>query len=717
MNQDFLNKLMEYPHRTVFARLTALDFKTEYPIKEITGRFTGGSINIDGASAVRRTCSLTIATEKEQMDYFYWGLKTKFKLEVGLENVIDSNYPNIIWFKQGIFVITQISESANTSSYTINISAKDKGCLINGEIGGSLPATIDFGKIDTYSKNDKNELVKTTTYLEIKDIIKNSMMIYGGERLENIIINDVDDYGLELLNYNSDTPLYMLYNYTNDSTTNFYFNGNIKIYYKQEGSSIEKSKTLNELTIDELYSFIENDGRKPLAVSLNEKSNSYNYYVVKFTKGDAVGYRKTELTYPGDLVGNPGEALSAILDKIKNIFSTFEYFYNIDGKFIFQKKKIYTTSSFSTIVIQDDEVYVNPSMYSSEFIYSFQDNSLLTAVSRNPTITNIKNDFSLSGVRKNANGIEINIHMRYALAEKPVAYYSNKNKRWYFADISQIPTVDYDTSVVFWKVYNKILADWANDKNNKALEEQTKYTDWREIIYQMAVDFYELNEQDDYLSIIGNNNKDFYPSGVTGYEPFYVDLYSWWRDIYNPDEKDNDNFDQKTHFNTDVYTNPSTLNFWFDFMEPIGEIGKYQVKTIGHRPKAVKETTITSLFYRKTPTVLFVTGTIEPLDRVAFSGYTLINLPTNYSNYFTVSSRGVSAKSRLDELLEKHLFKNENITLTTIPLYNLEPNCRIFVRDDNTNIAGEYLLNKISIPLTYNGTSSLQAQIAPERLY
>ena len=75
---------------------------------------------------------------------------------------------------------------------------------------------------------------------------------------------------------------------------------------------------------------------------------------------------------------------------------------------------------------------------------------------------------------KNANGIEINIHMRYALAEKPVAYYSNKNKRWYFADISQIPTVDYDTSVVFWKVYNKILADWKKEENTTkkaALEE------------------------------------------------------------------------------------------------------------------------------------------------------------------------------------------------------------------------------------------------------
>lgn len=707
MDQDFLNKLMEYPHRTVFARITALDFKTEYPIKEITGRFTGGSINIDGTSAVRRTCSLTIATEKEQMDYFYWGLKTKFKLEVGLENVIDSNYPNIIWFKQGIFVITQISESANTSSYTINISAKDKGCLINGEIGGSLPATIDFGKIDTYSRNDEKELVKTTTYLEIKDIIKNSMMVYGGERLENIIINDVDDYGLELLNYNSDTPLYMLYNYVEDSTTNFYFNGNMTVYYKEKES--KKSKTLNQLTVNELYSFVENDSRNDfLKVSLDEKANSYDYYVVKFTKGDAAGYRKTELTYPGDLIGNPGEALSAILDKIKNIFSTFEYFYNIDGKFIFQKKKIYTTSSFSTIVVQDDEVYVDPSMYSSEFIYSFQDNSLLTAVSRNPIITNIKNDFSLSGVRKNANGIEINIHMRYALAEKPVAYYSNENKRWYFADSEKV-NMDYDTSVA----YNKTKAEIIKSNKNS---EWLNSVDWREIIYQMAVDFYKLNEQDDYLTIIGNNNKDFYPSGTTGYEPFYVDLYSWWRDIYNP-EPEEGNFDKNTHFNTDVYANPSTLNFWFDFMEPIGEIGKYQIKTIGHRPKAVKETTITSLFYKKTPTVLFVTGDIEPIDRVAFSGYTLINLPTNYSNYFTVSSRGVSAKNRLDELLEKHLFRNENITLTTIPLYNLEPNRRIFVRDDNTNIAGEYLLNKISTPLTYNGTSSLQAQIAPERLY
>jgi len=40
---------------------------------------------------------------------FYWGLKNKFRLEVGLTNKIDSNYPDIIWFPQGLYVITSFS--------------------------------------------------------------------------------------------------------------------------------------------------------------------------------------------------------------------------------------------------------------------------------------------------------------------------------------------------------------------------------------------------------------------------------------------------------------------------------------------------------------------------------------------------------------------------------------------------------------------------------
>jgi hypothetical protein len=68
-------------------------------IEEIQGKITGGSINIDGASAVRRTCSLTMVAPDVDITNTYWALKNKFKLEVGVENTIDSSYPDICWFK------------------------------------------------------------------------------------------------------------------------------------------------------------------------------------------------------------------------------------------------------------------------------------------------------------------------------------------------------------------------------------------------------------------------------------------------------------------------------------------------------------------------------------------------------------------------------------------------------------------------------------------
>jgi hypothetical protein len=42
---------------------------------------------------------------------FYWGLNNKFKLEIGLENTIDSDYPDIIWFKGGLYIITAFNTS------------------------------------------------------------------------------------------------------------------------------------------------------------------------------------------------------------------------------------------------------------------------------------------------------------------------------------------------------------------------------------------------------------------------------------------------------------------------------------------------------------------------------------------------------------------------------------------------------------------------------
>ena len=59
LDKEFLKELDNFNSREIYARITALT-SNELPIEMIEGRITGGSINIDGASAVRRTCSLSL---------------------------------------------------------------------------------------------------------------------------------------------------------------------------------------------------------------------------------------------------------------------------------------------------------------------------------------------------------------------------------------------------------------------------------------------------------------------------------------------------------------------------------------------------------------------------------------------------------------------------------------------------------------------------------
>lgn len=85
-------------------------------------------------------------------------------------------------------------------------------------------------------------------------------------------------------------------------------------------------------------------------------------------------------------------------------------------------------------------------------------------------------------------------------------------------------------------------------------------------------------------------------------------------------------------------------------------------------------------------------------------------------NLFSISGQGKSAKDVLDNMLYNYAYCTESITLTTIPIYYLQPNTRIRVSDKLSNIDGEYLVSRISFALTYNGTMSISATKAPERL-
>jgi len=49
-----------------------------------------------------------------------------------------------------------------------------------------------------------------------------------------------------------------------------------------------------------------------------------------------VGYRTTDLTYnEKELIANAGDTVTSILDKILDMLTDYEYFYDLDGRFVF----------------------------------------------------------------------------------------------------------------------------------------------------------------------------------------------------------------------------------------------------------------------------------------------------------------------------------------------------------------------------------------------
>jgi hypothetical protein len=103
------------------------------------------------------------------------------------------------------------------------------------------------------------------------------------------------------------------------------------------------------------------------------------------------------------------------------------------------------------------------------------------------------------------------------------------------------------------------------------------------------------------------------------------------------------------------------------------------------------------------------------IENADYWHYTMIhNLPLEY---FNISGQGKSAQDVIEELLYNHSYCIESINISSVPVYYLNPNTRILVRDDTSNIYGEYLVSRISIPLTYNGTMTINATKAPTRLF
>lgn len=1021
---DFLKRLDNEKQRETFAKIIALDWD-ENPLEEITGKVTQGSTSIDGSSAVRRTCSVSLVAEELNIHDYYWGLNTKFKLLVGLRNNIDSRYDDIIWFPLGMYVISSFSTAQSTNNYTVSLQGKDKMCLLNGELGGIVNSlTWDFGSMDEISADG----TITNKKILLKEIIIEAVHEFAKEPYHNIIVNDLDTFGVELMEYRGKDPMYLLVDQSTLEVKQMTLDGSVSYnYYKREKSeewsrgpitldTIEKTQGDKTVGFDGLSDAAYDTGTDRLSVETNHilvsssnDNSTVAYSVIKAEYGATIGYRVTDLTYAGDLIAQVGNPITtAVLDKIKSMLGEFEYFYDIDGRFIFQKKKTYISSTYSGAQKNDDgEQWFSNVAESSALTYYFEDAQIVTSFNNQPNLANLRNDFSIWGTRKSVSGNEIPVHMRYAIDRKPQYYttydgsvtYTTRTKEQVEWDMKQgyvnvavgyqkIPnpvfvegkralsedwwdardwaeyykecTGDYPKNrigqystrcedlngqdyfdsycdvdgnridrIVPLKIssdtlftingmlysyhgkcthfYEEHLMEWQEagqqififkpELPEEVLEQEgvqlvpigasIQYEcEWRELIYQMARDNMSYGHRDDFIAKIAQNNPYHYPSGQTGYEQYYTDILSFWRQIYDPTYlnsfepislakstfekneslywkanrcKEDDDYkdgvwmkkvgvDQSTYdmvtmtktiwdtkltaqehtyyyiltqckkgdifeskadyfiqkvddfvtgdsdikgWSKEVALYPEMLNFWFDFLDAKeGDLDKYCVQNVGIRPKAENDTNVKAIYFRDTPNVIFVDVTkiskqersrliekynteqewlisiknnLTQLDKDEYleklkkhdaskvfltaedidalvkvkqtaeinaavdtniqdqkeemSGYVFIRLPSYMENMFSISAQGKSAFDKLDNWLYSYACCTESISLSALPVYYLQPNTRIFVKDENSGIEGEYIISRISLPLQYNGMMSISATKAVQRLY
>jgi len=88
------------------------------------------------------------------------------------------------------------------------------------------------------------------------------------------------------------------------------------------------------------------------------------------------------------------------LDKIKNMLVEFEYFYDLDGRFIFQKKQSFISTMWSPTNSGEKKI----AQENLSYAYVFSGSELITAFNNNPNLLNLRNDYSIWGERESISG-------------------------------------------------------------------------------------------------------------------------------------------------------------------------------------------------------------------------------------------------------------------------------------------------------------------------
>lgn len=632
----FLKKFDELKLKEQYVKLIVLTFD-EMPIQEIQGKITGGNLTLDGSSGMRRTGNLSMVADEYENDLtdtkHLLSINKKVEVLIGFVNTTNeyTEY-DMLWFPQGIYVIISPNISHNSDGVNISLTLHDKMALLNGECGGTLPASVTFNEIEDIDEDGNIQVTEPTIYQIIQELVNH----FGGEQLGKIIISDIDNKIKKVMKWTGSTPLYLYQEPAADGTIYNSFSTN---YNELAARQAQGHGTIKE-----------------------------------FSYGQDIGYILTDFVYPGELVGNAGDTVVTILDQIKNTLGNYEYFYDIDGNFRFQEIKNYLNTSYSTFLINE----INADNYlvdytSGKSVYTFEDANIIQSYSNSPQYQQIKNDFLVWGKRTSIDGNDVPIRYHLAIDSKPTI--GNSYKVFFFTDPDDGTTkakkpVEFasksnfpdkgETGIYYYAADTGIIYKWATDAKTY---EQTPYT-------------IETIKATDYRT-------ELYMAGVAS-EPFGLDSNYYYTELKNEWPKLYDMRNQK--FFEGVIDQPSDIDFFLDFIDTPTAISEFSIQNIGRRTTTLVDDSINCIFEPDSPDIVIIEAGSEDADSMQREcearkqEYAQV-----HSEIYAMLLNGGALRSAYDEI-KKELYQytnyNEQISLTTLPIYYLEPNVRITVRDN-----------------------------------
>lgn len=717
LNDDtFLKELAKEHVKTYFVKITVLDWD-EQPVSLIEGRVISANLNIDGQSSLRRTASLSIAIDDMMNEITnannILAINKKITLEIGYKNTLKKylEYP-ILWFPLGLYVIMSSSISESSSGLVASIQLQDKMCLLNGSAGGTIPAAADLHLIDTIDENGQN----VTTYPTMYQIIQQLVHHWGGEQLGKIIISDLDNKVKQAMKWNLETPLYYIES------------GNQNQFFLDQGQFKNK---INE--------YEEKNKHK-------DEENKISYSTRIFTKGQDVGFIYVDFIYPGELIADAGSTVTDMLDQIIQVLGNYEYFYDLDGNFVFQEKKNYLNNAQSLYILEAANLnsekrtlvpdYVASvsgrlnaylvDMTKGTSIFSFEDSDLITSYSNTPQYGSIKNDFVIWGIRNSSdNSMEIPLRYHLAIDNPPVV----KSTKYKMFNLKEYKMDKYGIWVMPILLNQDEKLEYGNvhtfDEDLKASKNEVGhyYYDGEKIITAKKVDSqWQWIEVDAKIkdNIVATDWRtqlllEGAAAQARGLEPnyYYAELKVEWPKIY--DLENRKYYDQ-------VLANPSGINYYLDFINGGGsKILELSVKNIGRRSYVQdKGKSVNCVFESWIPDLILIkTGqedTEEKKEQAQNRGQIFSQVSSLVYNNLQIGGVYYSAYEEIRQTLHEFTNYNESITLQTIPLYFLQPNTRITVNNPTSDITGDYIINSLSFSLDNEGLLNINASKALERI-